>query len=144
MLVIGGAVVAASVLMMVDALLWSVGENGRSEPASRQREAAQEFGRLAVRGVLLVGFPLTVGGLFAPTSAAMAWLVVGVTAVLGLWCCRRLVSRYPWLELDRERWARDAQIGGGGRRRTIAILGVALVVSVAAMCIAMLGLVSPR
>ena len=138
MLIGGVALVVAAAWMAVQALLWNAGGPSEDEYLEGSRKSYEEFGKLLVGFAFVVGFPLLVGGLIESASTALGWLVFGLTAMLGFWCCRRLVSRHPGLQLDVEVWAAQAHVETGGSRRPLVILGLALTLGSAALIVALI------
>lgn len=133
MLMGGVALVVTAAWMAVQAWLWNVGGPSEDEYLEESRQSYEEFGKLLVGFAFVVGFPLIVGGLIEGASSALGWLVFGLTAILGSWCCRRLVSRHPELKFDVEFWAAQAHVETGGSRRPLVIMGLVLTLGSAAL-----------
>ena len=102
------------------------------EPASQwlreYREANAQFSRLLVALACVVGVPLLIGGFVdvlgggaaATATTAAAALLPGAALLRWLW------TRWPDRRLDSSWWASQARVGNGGRRRSVALLLLAL------------------
>lgn len=129
----GLVILALTLGMGIDTLLWSTGE-ASGDWALRRRTASREFSKVMVVGSTVLGIPLVLGGLASlpGSNATVVWVVFGAGSMAGLGVVAWLWRRVPAMRLGAEFWDAEATIGSGGRRRGILILIASLLFTVIA------------
>lgn len=127
----GLLIVAVTLGMGIDTLLWSTGEDS-SDWARHRRTASREFSKVMVVATTVPGIPLLLGGLASllGSNATVVWVVLGAGSIAGVAVVAWLWRRVPAMRLGAEFWDAEATIGSGGRRRGILILSASLLFTV--------------
>lgn len=127
----GLVILAVTLGMGIDTLLWSTGE-ASGDWALRRRTASREFSKVMVVASTVLGIPLVLGGLalLLGSNATVVWVAFGAGSTAGVAVVAWLWRKVPAMRLGAEFWDAEAIIGSGGRRRGILILTTSLLFTV--------------